>query len=30
MDELADIDTEGMRLISVATFDDAVEALEGL
>ena len=30
MDELADVDTEGMRLISVATFDDAVEALEGL
>ena len=30
MDELADVDTEGMRLIPVATFDDAVEALEGL
>ncbi|MGZ8582555.1 MAG: YlbL family protein [Actinomycetota bacterium] len=30
MKELADIDTGDMRLISVATFDDAVEALEAL
>ena len=30
MAELADVDTGGMRLFSVATFDDAVEALEAL
>ncbi len=30
MKELVDIDTGDMRLISVATFDDAVEALEAL
>ena len=30
MKELADVDTDGMRLIPVATFDDAVDALETL
>jgi len=30
MKELADVNTDGMRLIRVATFDDAVDALEAL